>query len=99
MELATEAIRLTRDLHRLQPTDHEVTGLLALMLLTHARRTARTGTSGTLIPMASQDRSLWDQAAITEGVRLVTQTLSAAEHFGPYMVQAAIAAVHDEAPS
>jgi RNA polymerase sigma factor (sigma-70 family) len=99
VELAVEAIRLTRDLHRLLPNEHEVTGLLALMLLTHARRAARVGADGALVPMAAQDRSRWDRTAIAEGVRLVTHALSATDHFGPYMVQAAIAAVHDEAPS
>ena len=76
-----------------------MTGLLALMLLTDARRAARTGADGSLVPMAAQDRSLWDRAAITEGVALVTRALRRAERFGPYMLQAAIAAVHDEAPS
>jgi RNA polymerase sigma factor (sigma-70 family) len=99
VELAVEAIRLTRDLHRLLPEEHEVTGLLALMLLTHARRAARTGPAGELVPMANQDRSLWDRPAITEGVALVTRALSATDRFGPYMLQAAIAAIHDEAPS
>jgi predicted RNA polymerase sigma factor len=99
VELAAEAIRLTRSLHRLLPDDQEVTGLLALMLLTHARRAARTGPSGELIPMAEQDRSLWDRATIAEGVRLVSRALSATDRFGPYMLQAAIAAIHDEAPS
>jgi RNA polymerase sigma factor (sigma-70 family) len=99
VELATEAIRLTRELHRLRPADQEVTGLLALMLLTHARRAARTGPDGELIPMAEQDRSRWDRAAITEGVALVEHALSTTKRFGPYQLQAAIAAVHDEAPS
>ncbi|HEX6356168.1 RNA polymerase sigma factor [Actinophytocola sp.] len=99
VELAVEAIRLTRELHRLLPDDHEVAGLLALMLLTHARRAARTSPSGELVPMAAQDRGLWDRAAIAEGVSLVTHALSATDRFGPYMLQAAIAAVHDEAPS
>jgi RNA polymerase sigma factor (sigma-70 family) len=99
VELAVEAIRLTRELHRLLPDDHEVTGLLALLLLTHARRAARTSPSGELVPMAAQDRSLWDRATIAEGVSLVTRALSATDRFGPYMLQAAIAAVHDESPS
>jgi predicted RNA polymerase sigma factor len=99
VELAVEAIRLTRALHRLLPDDHEAAGLLALMLLTHARREARVGADGALIPMASQDRSLWNRAAIAEGVALVTRALSSTERFGPYMLQAAIAAVHDESPS
>jgi RNA polymerase sigma factor (sigma-70 family) len=95
-ELSSEAIRLTRTIHRLRPDDSEVTGLLALMLLTDARRPARTGPEGDLIPLAEQDRGLWDKAAITEGVALVTAALSRGS-VGPYQLQAAIAAVHDEA--
>jgi RNA polymerase sigma factor (sigma-70 family) len=98
VELSAEAIRLTRMLHRLLPEDGEVTGLLALMLLTDARRPARTGAGGELIPLEQQDRSRWDAAAIAEGVALVTDSLSHTPP-GPYQVQAAIAAVHDEAPS
>ncbi|MEW9555808.1 RNA polymerase sigma factor [Nonomuraea sp. NPDC050783] len=97
-ELTGEAIRLARALHRLLPGDGEVTGLLALMLLTEARRAARTGPDGRLIPLAEQDRSLWDRRLIDEGVELVSKALSTAE-LGPYQVQAAIAAVHDEAPT
>ncbi|HEY6314358.1 MAG TPA: DUF6596 domain-containing protein [Streptosporangiaceae bacterium] len=97
-ELATEAIRLTRIVRRLLPGDGEVAGLLALMLLTDARRPARTGPGGELIPMAEQDRSLWDTARITEGVALITGVLGRGPT-GPYQLQAAIAAVHDEAPS
>src|SRR3984957_13036684 len=97
-ELATEAIRLTRLVHRLLPEDGEVTGLLALMLLTDARRQARTGPGGELIPMAEQDRNLWNAAQITEGVALVTAALARGPA-GPYQLQAAIAAVHDEAPA
>jgi len=97
-ELAVEAIRLTRIVHRLLPDDGEVTGLLALMLLTDARRPARTGPTGELIPMAEQDRSLWNAAQITEGVALVTAALTRGPA-GPYQLQAAIAAVHDEAPA
>ena len=97
-ELATEAIRLTRLVHRLLPEDGEVTGLLALMLLTDARRQARTGPGGELIPMAEQDRNLWNAAQITEGVELVTTALARGPA-GPYQLQAAIAAVHDEAPA
>jgi predicted RNA polymerase sigma factor len=97
-ELASEAIRLTRTVHALRPDDTEVTGLLALMLLTDARRTARTGPDGDLIPLTEQDRTLWDRAAIAEGVALVTQALSKGS-VGPYQLQAAVAAVHDEAPS
>jgi RNA polymerase sigma factor (sigma-70 family) len=99
VELTAEAIRLTRGLHRVLPDDHEVTGLLALLLLTDARRAARTGPSGELVPMAEQDRSRWDRALVEEGVALVMRALSATDRFGPYMLQAAIAAVHDEAPS
>ena len=95
-ELAGEAIRLTRAVHELLPDDGEVAGLLALMLLTDARRGARTGPGGELIPLAEQDRGLWDREAIAEGVALITQTLSKGS-IGPYQLQAAIAAVHDEA--
>ncbi|HLX48959.1 MAG TPA: DUF6596 domain-containing protein [Streptosporangiaceae bacterium] len=97
-ELAAEAIRLTRIVHALLPTDGEVTGLLALMLLTDARRLARSGPSGELIPMADQDRSRWDAAYIAEGVALITGVLGRSPA-GPYQLQAAIAAIHDEAPS
>jgi RNA polymerase sigma factor (sigma-70 family) len=97
-ELTAEAIRLTRTVHRLLPSDGEVMGLLALMLLTDARRPARTGPSGELVPMAEQDRSLWDASRIAEGVALVTAALPRGGT-GPYQLQAAIAAVHDEAPS
>jgi RNA polymerase sigma factor (sigma-70 family) len=97
-ELSGEAIRLTRWLHRLLPQDAEVTGLLALMLLTDARRDARTGPGGDLIPLGEQDRSTWDAARIAEGVALVSAVLPAGQ-VGPYQVQAAIAAVHDEADS
>jgi RNA polymerase sigma factor (sigma-70 family) len=95
-DLTTEAIRLARELHRLLPSDGEVAGLLALMLLTDARRPARTLPDGSLVPLASQDRSRWDAAAIAEGVALITAALARAP-IGPYQVQAAIAAVHDEA--
>ncbi|RVX42300.1 RNA polymerase sigma factor (sigma-70 family) [Nonomuraea polychroma] len=95
-DLAAEAIRLTRMLHRVLPDDGEVAGLLALMLLVHARRTARTDASGALVPLAEQDRSLWDQREIGEGVALVTHAMSHAD-LGPYQLQAAIAAVHAEA--
>jgi RNA polymerase sigma factor (sigma-70 family) len=97
-DLSGEALRLTRMLHRLIPGDSEVGGLLALMLLTDARRAARAGPSGELIPLDQQDRTLWDQGAIAEGVALLTETLPRGE-VGPYQLQAAIAAVHDEAPS
>lgn len=95
-DLSTEAIRLTRTLHLTLPDDGEVAGLLALMLLTDARRPARTGSDGSLIPMAEQDRSRWDQGAVGEGVGLVTAAMSRAP-LGPYQLQAAIAALHDEA--
>jgi RNA polymerase sigma factor (sigma-70 family) len=96
-ELSSEAIRLTRLVHRLLPDDGEAGGLLALMLLTDARRAARTGPLGELIPLTKQDRSLWDRAAIDEGVALITSTLSKGS-VGAYQLQAAIAAIHDEAP-
>ncbi|UBU12461.1 RNA polymerase sigma factor [Nonomuraea gerenzanensis] len=97
-ELTAEAIRLARMVHRLLPGDAEAAGLLALMLLTDARRPARTGRDGTLIPMAEQDRTLWHAAFIAEGVELVTDALSRGTP-GPYQLQAAIAALHDEAPT
>ncbi|MHB8459170.1 MAG: RNA polymerase sigma factor [Candidatus Limnocylindrales bacterium] len=97
-DLTVEAIRLARLLHRLVPTEGEVVGLLALMLLTDARRAARTGADGSLVPLAEQRRELWDSVQIEEGVALVTRTLGAAP-IGAYQLQAAIAAVHDEAPS
>jgi predicted RNA polymerase sigma factor len=97
-ELSGEAIRLTRWLHRLLPQDGEVTGLLALMLLTDARRAARTGPGGDLIPLDQQDRGRWDSGRIAEGVALLGTVLPAGQ-IGPYQVQAAIAAVHDEALS
>src|SRR5438552_2264367 len=96
IELSQEAIRLTRAVHRLLPDDTEVAGLLALMLLTDARRPARTGPGGELIPLTDQDRSRWDADAIAEGVALITGALSRGTP-GPYQLQAAIAAVHDEA--
>jgi len=95
-DLANEAIRLTRAVHRLLPDDGEVAGLLALMLLTDARRAARTGADGELIPLDQQDRTLWDREAITEGVALISATLSRGS-IGAYQLQAAIAALHDEA--
>ncbi|MGW5669138.1 RNA polymerase sigma factor [Micromonospora sp. NPDC003776] len=96
-DLTGEAVRLTRLLHRLLPDDGEVAGLLALMLLTEARRDARTGDDGSLVPLPEQDRSRWDQSLIAEGIPLVTETLSRTRQLGPYQIQAAIAAVHDEA--
>jgi RNA polymerase sigma factor (sigma-70 family) len=96
LDLAQEAIRLTRSTRALLPEDAEVAGLLALMLLTDARRTARTGPDGELIPLDKQDRSLWDRAAIAEGTALLTLALSKGA-VGLYQLQAAIAALHDEA--
>jgi RNA polymerase sigma factor (sigma-70 family) len=96
-DLSQEAIRLTREVYRLRPDETEVAGLLALMLLTDARRAARTGEHGELIPLPEQDRAKWDRAAIAEGVALISATLPRGEP-GPYQLQAAINAVHDEAP-
>lgn len=96
IDLSREAIRLTRAVQHHLPDDGEVAGLLALMLLTDARRAARQTTDGELIPLDEQDRTLWDRAAIAEGVALVTQALSRGA-VGPYQLQAAIAALHDEA--
>ncbi|MDX2968016.1 RNA polymerase sigma factor [Kribbella solani] len=98
VELAAEAIRLARLLHRLLPDDPEVSGLLALLLLTDARRPVRTGPHGELVPMAEQDRARWIPELIKEGVDLITATLPHGP-IGPYQLQAAIAAVHDESPS
>jgi predicted RNA polymerase sigma factor len=95
-DLAGEAIRLTRAVRALLPDDGEAAGLLALMLLTDARRAARTSPDGDLIPLAEQDRTLWDGQAIAEGVALVSASLARGA-VGPYQLQAAIAAVHDEA--
>jgi predicted RNA polymerase sigma factor len=95
-ELSREAIRLTRAVHNLLPKDGEVAGLLALMWLTDARRAARTGPDGELIPLPQQDRTLWDRKEISEGTALLTATLSKGS-IGAYQLQAAIAAVHDEA--
>ncbi len=98
VELSTEAIRLARATHALLPDDSEVTGLLALMLLTDARSAARTTPGGELISLADQDRSRWDAAAIAEGIALITHALARGP-VGPYQLQAAIAALHDEAAS
>jgi RNA polymerase sigma factor (sigma-70 family) len=98
VELSTEAIRLARQLHARLPDDGEVAGLLALMLLTDARRPARSRPDGGLVPLAEQDRSRWDAAMIAEGVTIVTAALRR-HPIGPFQVQAAIAAVHDEAAS
>ena len=96
VELTAEAIRLARQLREQLPDDGETAGLLALMLLTDARRPARTRPDGALVPLAVQDRSLWDAEAIAEGVALITAILATAP-IGPYQLQAAIAAIHDEA--
>ena len=96
-DLTTEAIRLTRMVHQLVP-EGEVAGLLALMLLTDARRKARTDADGWLVPLADQQRDLWNRAQIDEGIALLTSTLGTVP-IGPYQLQAAIAAVHDEASS
>jgi RNA polymerase sigma factor (sigma-70 family) len=95
-DLANEAIRLTRAVHQVLPDDTEVAGLLALMLLTDARRAARTGPDGELVPLAEQDRTLWDRDEIAEGVALISRTLPRGS-VGAYQLQAAVAAVHDEA--
>ena len=95
-DLTAEAIRLARDVHRLLPDDPEVTGLLALMLLTDARRPARTRADGSLVPLDRQDRGRWSRAMIDEGTALIAAALARGPA-GPYQVQAAIAAIHDEA--
>ncbi len=97
LDLADEAIRLTRILTHLRPDEGEVAGLLALMLLTHARRHSRVGPHGELVPLSEQDRGGWDHAAVAEGSALISATLRRAP-IGPYQVQAAIAAVHAETP-
>ena len=96
VELSAEAIRLTRQLHSALPHEGEVAGLLALMLLTDGRRPARTTADGALVPLPEQDRTRWDAQAISEGTELIASTLRSAP-VGPYQLQAAIAAVHDEA--
>ena len=96
VELADDAIRLTRMVHRLLPEDGEVAGLLALMLLIDARRPARTHADGELVPLAKQDRALWDQASIAEGVALLDGAMGKSP-VGEYRLQAAIAALHDQA--
>jgi RNA polymerase sigma factor (sigma-70 family) len=98
VELTAEAIRLARLLHGHLPSDAEVAGLLALMLLTDARRAARSGPDGELVPLAEQDRARWDAAAIAEGVALVERALPVGP-VGPHQLQAAIAALHAEAVS
>jgi predicted RNA polymerase sigma factor len=96
-DLSNEAIRLTRLLQKLVPSNGEVLGLLALMLLTDARRLARSGPNGELIPLDEQDRGLWDKAMIAEGVALVAAAFAQGA-VGEYQLQAAVAALHDEAP-
>lgn len=96
VDVSDEAVRLTRWLHTLEPDDPEVTGLLALMLLTDARRPARTDASGELVPLPEQDRSRWDRALIAEGLALLDEAI-AARSVGEYQLQAAVAAVHDRA--
>ena len=96
VELSSEAIRLTREVHRQLPGDPEVSGLLALMLLTDARRSARTGQGGELVPLSDQDRSRWDTRLIREGVDLLAEALSRGR-VGEYQLQAAVAALHDDA--
>jgi RNA polymerase sigma factor (sigma-70 family) len=96
LELSREAIRLTRFVHALLPDHAEVGGLLALMLLTDARGAARTGPDEELIPLLKQDRTLWNQAEIAEGIALITAALAKGS-IGAYQLQAAVAAVHDEA--
>ena len=98
VDLSSEAIRLTRMLHASLPANAEVAGLLALMLLTDARRTARTGPSGELVPLAEQDRSRWDRSRISEGMRLLTAALKQRE-VGEYQLLASVAALHDQSPS
>ncbi|MEP7177967.1 MAG: sigma-70 family RNA polymerase sigma factor [Pseudonocardiales bacterium] len=96
IDLTAEATRLTRALHRLLPADGEVSGLLALMLLTDARRSARVSHDGTIVPLAEQDRTRWDHDLLTEGIELISTALTTSA-LGPYQLQAAIAAVHTEA--
>ena len=96
-DLTAEGIRLARLLRELLPGDAETAGLLALMLLTDARRAARVTRDGALVPLTEQDRSRWDQPLIAEGTELTEQTLATSRALGPYQIQAAIAAVHDEA--
>ncbi len=97
-DLAEEAIWLGRLLDRLRPGDPEIEGFLALMLLTHARRAARVDENGVTVPLAQQDRSLWDRTAIAGGVSLIERALSR-QQFGPYQIKAAIAACHCEGPT
>jgi RNA polymerase sigma factor (sigma-70 family) len=94
-DLSTEAIRLAREVHAMVPDDPEVAGLLALMLLTDARRAARSGGRGEIVPLDEQDRGLWDHVTIAEGTALVRAAMSRGD-VGVYQIQAAIAALHDE---
>jgi RNA polymerase sigma factor (sigma-70 family) len=98
-DLTAEGIRLARLLRRLLPGDPETAGLLALMLLTDARRAARATPDGALVPLTEQDRRRWDRPLMAEGIALIEQTLATSQALGPYQLQAAIAAVHDEADS
>jgi RNA polymerase sigma factor (sigma-70 family) len=98
-DLSAEGIRLARLLRRLLPGDAETAGLLALLLLTDARRSARVTPDGALVPLVNQDRGRWDRTLIGEGSALIEQTLATTTALGPYQLQAAIAAVHDEAAS
>jgi RNA polymerase sigma factor (sigma-70 family) len=98
-DLSAEGVRLARLLRRLLPGDAETAGLLALLLLTEARRSARVAPDGALIPLVNQDRGRWDRALVDEGAALIAQTLATTTALGPYQLQAAIAAVHDEAAS
>jgi RNA polymerase sigma factor (sigma-70 family) len=98
-DLTAEGVRLARLLHGLLPDDAETAGLLALLLLTDARREARTAAGGVLVPLAEQDRARWDRRLIAEGTALLERTLATTKALGPYQIQAAIAAVHDEAAS
>ena len=97
-DLTTEAIRLTRLLYQFVPDEGEVAGLLALMLLTDARRAARVDADGSIVPLAEQRRELWNRDQVEEGLALLAHTLGTAP-IGPYQLQAAVAALHDEAPS
>ena len=97
-DLTAEAVRLTRTLHRLLPGEGEVAGLLALMLLTHARRAARADADERIVPLAEQRRDRWDAAMIAEGQAILARTLGTGP-IGPYQLQAAIAALHDESPT
>jgi RNA polymerase sigma-70 factor (ECF subfamily) len=97
-DLCAEAIRLTRELAGLMPDEAEVTGLLALLLLTESRRPARTGPDGALVLLPDQDRSRWDRALVAEGQALVRACLRR-NRPGPYQIQAAVAAVHSDAAS